>query len=364
MGFWAEMSDVVGSDPAKTSGSSLVSPPSGWPKCFSENATLKGLMGKKNLAGKRCRLTGAPSKEDMGKLDGVQIDPEDPFGNAERISQACGWQVIKGYVVYELGGADAGNFVAHKRWWNQKDSGVWLDATPRLPGIGDMVLLESALSTKTQMALSAGVRAAAKSRLALGGLVAGTGKAAAPAAPAAKPAKPAPSKPKPKPPPTPAKLEFKGSESLEEMLVILSKGTPQAQTRVAAAIAAQAATGPVESKRIVAAGGMQPLLLMLRREGDVQDHAARAIMSARAPPPPRPSSPRPAAPAVEAGRLPSAPLRCTALPPPPSCPLPPPMASHPHPLHLQRAPPPPSTRPHPLPCAVRSHHPSARHRPR
>ena len=67
MGHWPEASDVVSSDPSKL-GPGLISPPTGWPKCFSDNATLKSLMGKKVLAGKRCRLTGAPSKEDAAKI--------------------------------------------------------------------------------------------------------------------------------------------------------------------------------------------------------------------------------------------------------------------------------------------------------
>ena len=57
LGYWPEPSDVVASDPAKNTASTLVSPPGGWPKCFTENATLKGLLGKKGLQGKRCRLT-------------------------------------------------------------------------------------------------------------------------------------------------------------------------------------------------------------------------------------------------------------------------------------------------------------------
>ena len=81
------------------------------------------------------------------------------------------------------------------------------------------------------------------------------------------------------PPPIPPQLEFTGSESLEEMLALLTKGTAQAQARAAAAIASQAATSPVESKRIIVAGGLQPLVLLLRHEGEVRDHAARAIMS-------------------------------------------------------------------------------------
>ena len=276
LGYWPEPSDVVSSDPAKNSSSKgLVSPPSGWPKCFSENATLKALLGKKGLGGKRCRLTGSPSAADKAEFAGVTISSEDPFGNAEACQQSCGWTVVKGFAVYQLEGEDT--FVGHKRWWCQKESGVWVDPTPRPDGVVEMVLLESSLSTKAQTKMSDGVRAAAEERLGLGGLAA----SAAPApAKSSAPAAPTPSnKPKSKPPPTPAKLDFKGSESLEEMLTILTRGSPQAQTRAAAAIAAQAATGPVESKRIVAANGLQPLILLLRKEGEVQDHAARAVMS-------------------------------------------------------------------------------------
>ena len=237
-------------------------------------------MGKKQLAGKRCRLTALPSAEDAAKLAGVSIDPENPFGNAEAVQQACGWQVIKGYAMFEVDGTSGGAFVGHKRWWNQKESGVWVDATPRVDGVKELVLLESALSTKSMVKMTSAVRKGAAERLAMGGLAKASAQPSAAKLPTAPPAAPAaPSKPKPKPPPTPAKLEFKGSEPLEEMVQLLTRGTTQAQTRAAAALASQAATGPAESKRIVAAGGLQPLLLLLRREGDVQDHAARAIMS-------------------------------------------------------------------------------------
>ena len=274
-GFWPDPSDIVASDPSKKSGK-LVSPPTGWPKSFSENAMLKALMGKKQLAGKRCRLTGQPSADDAAKVAAVSISSDNSFMNAEAVQQAVGWQVIKGFAVYEIAGSGSSAFVAHKRWWNQKDSGVWVDTTPRASGVGDCVLLESALSTKDRSKMTEAVRAAVSERLGMGGFAdAPTAASAAPSVPTAPPAAPS----KPKPPPTPAKLEFKGSESTEEMIDLLVKGSSQAQTRAAAALAAQAATGPAESKRVVAAGGLQPLLLLLRTEGELQDHAARAIMS-------------------------------------------------------------------------------------
>ena len=60
VGYWPELSDVVASDPARNSADKLLSPPGGWPKPFTDNATLKALLGKKGLSGKRCRLTGMP----------------------------------------------------------------------------------------------------------------------------------------------------------------------------------------------------------------------------------------------------------------------------------------------------------------
>jgi hypothetical protein len=237
-------------------------------------------LGKKQLAGKRCRLTAGPSKEDLSKVSAaVSIDVENSFANAEAVQQACGWEVIKGYAVYELEDA-LGTFVAHKRWWNQKPTGVWVDVTPRVASATtELVLLESALGAKTPIKMSDAVREGAKARLAMGGFAIGVPPSDR-LPPAPLPASsPVATKPKPKPPPTPPKLEFKGSESLEELVQLLTKGSSHAQVRAAAALAAQAATGPTESQRIVSAGGLQPLLLLLRREGEVQEHAARAIMS-------------------------------------------------------------------------------------
>lgn len=85
---------------------------------------------------------------------------------------------------------------------------MWVDPTPRAAGVDDMVLLESALSTKQQIKMSDGVRSAAKERIALGGFAAAPAPAPAKGPQAPSPA--APTKPKSKPPPTPPKLDFKG----------------------------------------------------------------------------------------------------------------------------------------------------------
>ena len=172
LGYWPELSDVVASIPSKNTAPSLNSPPTGWPGCFSNNAGLKAFLGKKSLAGRRCRLAGPPADEDRSRCAGLDLTPEDSFGNAERVYAATGWEVIKGFAIYELGDAIGDAYVAHKRWWNQNDSGVWVDVTPRAEGIGELVLLESALSTKLKMPMTASARSIAEERIRLGGFVA------------------------------------------------------------------------------------------------------------------------------------------------------------------------------------------------
>ena len=86
---------------------------------------------------------------------------------------ALGWEVIKGFVVFEL--AETSTFVAHKRWWNARPSGtstVWVDFTPRPEGVTDAVLVESLLSTKERALPTDALRTAAAARMELGGLVA------------------------------------------------------------------------------------------------------------------------------------------------------------------------------------------------
>lgn len=51
-GYWGDPTDVITSaGDAPPPLASLSSPPRGWPGCFSNNATLKAFMGKKQLGG-------------------------------------------------------------------------------------------------------------------------------------------------------------------------------------------------------------------------------------------------------------------------------------------------------------------------
>ena len=282
--YTADPSDVVASSEA--SSGPLLSPPSNWPTSFKENKLLKSFMGKQ-LKGTRVRLIGVPTSDDAARVEHVALASDDSFGNAEAVQLALGWEIIKGFVVFEL--AETATFVAHKRWWSARPSGattVWVDFTPRPEGISDAVLVESLLSTKERVLPTDERRAAAAARMALGGLVAPAGPPIAP--PAAGPPVVTPpgtpsagsGKPRPKPPSSPAKLAFSGSEALPELLTLLSRGTPEARRRAAARLAAQAASGPEESRRLVAGGALPPLLLLLREpQGELLDQAARALMS-------------------------------------------------------------------------------------
>lgn len=113
------------------------------------------------LNGKRCRVNAPPSAEEVMEMtvaglsvDSGSLSKEDPFGNAERMQRA-GWNVIRGYAVYELAGTSGSVFIAHKRWWCQKPSGGWVDPTPRPRGVEELVrwlplgLGDSATSAKS-----------------------------------------------------------------------------------------------------------------------------------------------------------------------------------------------------------------------
>ena len=170
--YWPESSDVISSSSGAPA-VSLASPPRGWPDCFQKNTSLRAFMGKRNLQGGRCRLTCAADGTVIASLSaaGVALRPEDPFGNAEAVYEQLGWEIVRGFAIFEAVGGDFEVWTAHKRWWNAKPTGAWVDATPRPSGFASMVLLESALSAaKARRPASEEVRHEAARRLALGGL--------------------------------------------------------------------------------------------------------------------------------------------------------------------------------------------------
>ena len=126
--------------PSKT----LLSPPRGWPACFS-SAVLQALLTRE-LAGRRVRLCGRPSAADAALLAGLELEGSS-LANAERVRRHTGWSVLGGYALYERAAAAAPSapaserYVAQLRYWNAKADGTWLDATPRSDA--QLVLVES-----------------------------------------------------------------------------------------------------------------------------------------------------------------------------------------------------------------------------
>ena len=72
------------------------------------------------------------------------------FTNAAAIELQYGYVAIRGFALYELdetGGRAA--FVAHKRWWNEVETGIWADFTPYSTPYQCTLLVESPLGMET-----------------------------------------------------------------------------------------------------------------------------------------------------------------------------------------------------------------------
>ena len=122
----------------------MLSPPLDWPNVFKE-PPLKRFC--KQLKGKRCRVTQAPSAAVLSEAAAVPVDPEEGSRQiAELLSRHLGWAIVKGYALFELR-ARPGTFVAEPRWWNQHPcGGTWVDLAPRDGAHPQLVLVESAES--------------------------------------------------------------------------------------------------------------------------------------------------------------------------------------------------------------------------
>ena len=134
------------SDPSAAPASALESPPAGWPEVFKESAELKSFLGKRGLQGRRCRVTQAAGPEVLNSAIHVQLGANS-FENAQKLSDAFGWAVVRGFAIFGESTDEAGPWCAHPRAWNEKPSGAWVDLTARAPGVGELVLLESSQCT-------------------------------------------------------------------------------------------------------------------------------------------------------------------------------------------------------------------------
>ena len=126
---WLDSDDDIQSNSSKA----LVAPwlvldfPQRWPEVFKESASLKSFINKQ-LRGKRCRVVGSLTDAEAERVKCHVLRPLHSFENAERLSKAVGWRVVKGFHVSEcLDEEDS--YVAIRHWWNECN-GRWLDATP------------------------------------------------------------------------------------------------------------------------------------------------------------------------------------------------------------------------------------------
>ena len=134
------------SAPSAAAASALESPPAGGPAVFKESAELKSFIGKRGLQGKRCRVTQAAGPEVLKSAIQVQLGANS-FDNAQKLSDAFGWAIVRGFAIFGESTDEAGPWCAHPRAWNEKPSGTWVDLTARAPDVGELVLLESAQCT-------------------------------------------------------------------------------------------------------------------------------------------------------------------------------------------------------------------------
>ena len=121
----------------------LISPPRGWPDCF-KTQTMKTFIANE-LAGRRVRLSEAPDPEHLEMAAGIGLAASDSRGNALKLRDRYGWEMLGGFMLLERADAPAGSadlYVGEPHYWNANSRGLWIDLTPRR--YKDIVLVESA----------------------------------------------------------------------------------------------------------------------------------------------------------------------------------------------------------------------------
>ena len=101
------------------------------------------------MRSRRCRLVQAAIPDQVADpLAKVELDPSDSFANARRVKQQLGWDIVKGFAIFEFAGTPH-KFVAHQRWWNNTPFESWVDVTREKPAAaceGGVVYAESDLA--------------------------------------------------------------------------------------------------------------------------------------------------------------------------------------------------------------------------
>ena len=76
-----------------------LSPPRGWPDCFSTPELQQYI--EHELKGQRVRLTERPGPADEAKIHRLRLKTDDSLTVARRVQQEFGWPIIAGYALYE-----------------------------------------------------------------------------------------------------------------------------------------------------------------------------------------------------------------------------------------------------------------------
>ena len=125
MGYWFDVDEDVFCSAgvlAKDALGRRTGFPRSWPECYSTSKPLRRLVGKRGLAGVRTGVVDALASEAEWHAAAPFLrrhGRESSFVTALRVArERPGWEVVKGFVVYELVDAPAGEqFVAHRHWY-------------------------------------------------------------------------------------------------------------------------------------------------------------------------------------------------------------------------------------------------------
>ena len=79
---------------------SLLSPPRGWPECFSTSKALKSFI-ELELGGRRVRLSEPPADEHAELAEGLGLRASDALTNALRLRSRYGWDVRGGFILFD-----------------------------------------------------------------------------------------------------------------------------------------------------------------------------------------------------------------------------------------------------------------------
>ena len=107
--------------------------PRDWPDCYSSCKPLRKLVGKKGISGVRTGVVDIIDDKECYRLVPYlkKHGKECSFVTARRVQEGNGWDIVKGFIVYEIIEGTAGkSFVAHRHWWNMNpDTNTFIDLT-------------------------------------------------------------------------------------------------------------------------------------------------------------------------------------------------------------------------------------------